>query len=319
MGGNANNHMGLMEVEIFALESKGQNVAKLKDVKIASNNCHNSNRCHDNLIDGIHNYSNGNDWLSNGKTTLWVTFDFPSTQNIYEIEIYNQDEYPGASYCRDVKKMRIEYKKPGSSDWTTLKDVDNMARSTKENVNNPATIVPIDNIAADGIRLSMLEIWCSGAGYLGLMEVEIWASSDVYCNASSLKLKNAKLAGCSEVRPGEHCTVVSTLKDPAICFPQAVTCSDKGTWDFDAGTIECDVVQNKALGETFTTLEKKIETLTNFIKNNLGAMDGINTIDTTGRKNYDGCLATQVNYGTNAQVTTDKALRKIATEAKKLN
>jgi hypothetical protein len=145
-----------------------------------TSSCHNSQRCGENLGDGVLNHgASHQDWLVTYGTGLGATADFTlddGVTTVSSITIYPQHEYVDGH--RDVKHVEI-YNKPDGVNWVSVVTSGELAQSNRDFDNVPTTVeIPSTAAPSTEWRVEMKEFWSSpGDGYYGFMEIEFYGCS----------------------------------------------------------------------------------------------------------------------------------------------
>ncbi len=112
---------------------------------------------------GLHSTESEDMWVASpsGADPLYIEFAFDTVYKLYEMQVWNYNVEFELLLGFGIKDAAIEYSENGT-DWTTFADVE-LARGTASNGYAANTIIELDGIAAQYVRLTVN----SGYGVMG--------------------------------------------------------------------------------------------------------------------------------------------------------
>jgi len=182
--------VGLVEVELWHDPPRVEVIDRTTITASASSE-YDTTRTAAKLLDGYTDTNYEHEWLSEtlvGPQTpyasnQWVRFDLGKVYDLYEMQIWNYNEWDGGDWTdRGVKSAHIQTSDTLDGTYTTIPDMGgwdadgNLARSPYEDPYiHPNVLFFPEGIRARYVRIFINSNWALDTGpYVGLVEVAFW-------------------------------------------------------------------------------------------------------------------------------------------------
>ena len=113
-------------------------------------------------------------WLSalDGEQPSWIQYEFPQICKLHEMWVWNYNEQFELVLGFGVKEATVEYSVDGV-EWTALGDFE-FARATARNTYEHNTVIDLDGVVAQYVRLTVHSNWGDVMPQFGLSEVRFY-------------------------------------------------------------------------------------------------------------------------------------------------